>query len=406
MKVKSGKFLKLDKDFDLKKIKPEKVSKATLYVHIPFCKNLCPYCSFTRYEYDEKKANAYFKSLKDEISFYKRKGFHFSNAYFGGGTPTIDMNLLIEAIMHIKKCFGISEISVETTIKEVNEENLKRLKEAGVTRLSIGIQSFDKKMLKLIGRENHYSPDILDKIKIANKTFDTLNIDMIFNFPGQTLKVFEKDLDTVKKLGVSQVTFYPLMPNNSTKTAIVKNFNRIDTKKEKEFYSLIQKKLEDDKSAYQASTVWCYSKGKRPIDEYFIDHEDYIGVGAGAISFTGHTFRINSLSLEKYGQAIKKRKMPVIFCKPLSSKDHMQYYILTKLFGGAIDKREFERKFGRDIGSAMMFEINGMKLLGWISEDKDKIILTDKGRFCISSLEKEFFSGLNKLREYCAREKL
>lgn len=398
MRKRGKEFLKLKNDFRQETIK-QGGNKTALYIHIPFCKTLCPYCSFTKYEYSKKIADDYFKSLKKEIEMYHKRGFSFSNVYVGGGTPTIDMKNLIAIIDYVKKAFKVDNISVETTVDHLDKKSLTLMKKAGVTRLSVGIQSFNKDILQTIKRQHYYNEDVGERLELANKSIKTLNVDLIFNFKGQTIESLAKDIDIVRKLAINQVTYYPLMPNRQDR-----DFGRVDYSKEKKYYY----KILDSFTApdYYANSVWCFSKGDGAVDEYFVDNDEYVGVGCGAISFTGNTFRVNTFSLEKYSENISNGKTPVALYRVLTDKELSQYLILTKLFGLKINKQDIKDKFGKGSLRKVFFEISAMKLLGWVKESREDIVLTRKGMFMISVMTREFFSSLNNLRDYCTKNKI
>ncbi len=111
----------------------------SLYVHIPFCRSLCPFCCFNRYLFDEGLAHRYFKDLKQELEMYRARGFSFSDVYFGGGTPTVLMDELGGFIGHLRQQFKIHQISLETTPRELTPQNIRLLKDYGIHRLSIGV---------------------------------------------------------------------------------------------------------------------------------------------------------------------------------------------------------------------------------------------------------------------------
>ena len=129
------KFLKLKEEFDDAVITEKNLAKGgeiSLYIHIPFCKTLCPFCCFNRYLFKEDKAREYFKNLKKELDLYIQRGFKFSSFYFGGGTPTILMDELLAFTDYLRKNFEIKEISLETTPNEINQEIISLLKAAGI----------------------------------------------------------------------------------------------------------------------------------------------------------------------------------------------------------------------------------------------------------------------------------
>ncbi len=405
MQREGKKFLDLNENFDESIFNRKIKNDASLYVHIPFCKRLCPYCSFNRYLFKEDLTKKYFKNLKKELALYIARGFEFSHFYFGGGTPTIMMPELIEFIDYLHENFNVKQISLETNPLDVNCENVNLLKNSGVKRLSIGVQSFDDELLKSMGRTSHTGEEAREKILIAKENFDTINIDLMFNFPSQTCEKFKKDIKIFKELKIEQVTFYPLMPSPHKKSAMEKKFNTVDNSRERKFYDVI---LDEMNGLYDPSTVWCFSKGKKIIDEYIIDYDDYIGIGAGSVSFLSGNFYANSFSLENYGNLINKGKFPVVMWKKLSEREFINYYFLTKLFGMELDKNKFYDKFNSDIHSKLRKEIAFFKFCGIIKEDNEnnKLEVTEKGMYYVNVMMRKFFSSLNGLREYCIENKI
>jgi len=399
------KFLKLSPEIDDSVITPSGFGEngLSLYIHIPFCRTLCPFCCFNRYLFKEDKARRYFRHLKKELDIYIERGFKFPDFYFGGGTPTLLMDELIGFIEYLKQNFEVKRISLETTPNEVNRENIASLKAAGINRLSIGVQSFDKDILRFMGRLSCSEEELEEKLLMAQGEFDTLNVDFVFNFPSQTLEKFEADVDTFKKLGIDQATFYPLMASPHKKNTLERRFNRVDTSREKKFYEVILRDVYAE--GYKASTVWCFSKGERMIDEYIIDFDDYIGIGAGSVSMLKENFYVNSFSLERYGEFLNSNRLPIVGWRKLSEDEYLRYYLLTKLFGMEIDKEKFYLRFDADIHHKLRSELLFLKLFGLV-EEEEKIKVTPKGMYPVSVMMKEFFASLNNLREYCIEKRI
>ena len=373
----------------------------SLYIHIPFCRTLCPFCCFNRYLFDENKARRYFVDLKKELSLYAGYGFRFSDFYFGGGTPTILMDELGSLIEFLRTNFEVKQLSLETTPREINEETIKQLVDMGINRLSIGVQSFDDNVIKAMGRVQCNSDESQQRILMAQGKFDTVNIDFVFNFPGQSIEVFEKDLQTFKQLGIDQATFYPLMASPHKKDAMERKFNRVDNSRERRFYNIILEQLYD--SGYKASTAWCFSRGDRMIDEYIIDFDDYIGTGAGSVSIYRGNFFVNTFSVEKYHNITANGELPIIGWRALSNHEQMYYYLLTKLFGIHMNKKGFARRFGAGIDSKLFKEMLVLKLFNIIQSNGD-IHVNRNGMYTVSSMMRDFFTSLNSLREVYIEE--
>ncbi len=375
----------------------------SLYVHIPFCRSLCPFCCFNRYLFKEDLARRYFIDLKKELEFYIQRGFNFSSIYFGGGTPTVLMDELTAFIDRLRAQFNIREISLETTPGELTEQNTELLKKAGINRLSIGVQSFNEQTLRTMGRVNGPADEVKRRLRMAEGQFDTLNVDFVFNFPGQTVEQFAADVGAFKELGIDQATFYPLMASPHKKDALERRFNTVNNSREKRFYDVILRQLYH--GGYTASTVWCFSRGERMIDEYIIDSDDYIGIGSGSVSIVHGDFYANSFSLDRYHELVSAGNLPIIGWRRLSDKETQRYYLLTKLFGMELDAEKFYRRFGADMQHKLWLELAFLKTFGLVSGN-DRLRVTEKGMYPVSIMMRDFFASLNALREHCIEHQI
>ena len=405
MRREGRKFLKLDEPHDDSFVSNSMLDgqPAALYVHIPFCRKLCPFCCFNRYLFKEDKARQYFKSLKRELGMYIDRGFKFSSVYFGGGTPPILLDELLGFIDYLKSQFDIGEISMESTPAEINPCMVQSLSQAGIKRFSIGIQSFDDEVLKSMGRIGSTGAEAREKVLIAQGNFDTVNIDLIFNFPFQSLGQFEADVQAFKGMGIDQATFYPLMASPHKRSSMERRFNSVDTARERKFYDVILRELYDGN--YRASTAWCYSRGDRMIDEYIVDFDDYVGIGSGSVSIVNGNFYVNSFSLERYDDFIAQGRLPVIGRRKLTRREALRYYLLTSLFGMSFKPEKFRKRFGIDIEKTLFAEMRALRILG-IIEGRDNIRVTRRGMFPVNVMMRDFFASLNTLRERCIEQQI
>jgi len=353
-----------------------------LYIHIPFCQQPCSYCSFLSYQFDAQLAKRYFQNLKTEIELYLSKGFHFSCLYVGGGTPTIMMDELENLFSYLKGHLGELAVSVETIPPDITPENITLLKELGVKRLSVGVQSFNDESLAMIGRNSHSGKVAKDKIQSVKGVFDTLNIDILYDIPEQPIEVLLSDIETVKELKVDQVTFYPFMPSPSAPFQ----------SKEEYFYRTILTKMQE---GYKAKTAWCFSRKDKMIDEYILDHDNYIGVGCSAIGLLDKSLYINTFSLQKYNDYLENGKFPIVLSRRLTDWEISCYRLLTCLFGIHIkpEKR----------GLLNSFILKLLQFLGAVEDNKVESVVTKEGMVMVSRIMKEFFSNLNRLRSYCLK---
>ncbi|HTY82313.1 MAG TPA: coproporphyrinogen III oxidase family protein [Dehalococcoidales bacterium] len=365
-----------------------------LYVHVPFCRKLCPFCCFNRYLFKEDLARRYFIDLRHELELYLERGFNFSSVYFGGGTPTVLMDELGAFVTYLKTRCDIKKISLETTPGELTTQNIELLKQMGVNRLSVGVQSFDESVLKTMGRNNGSAEEVKKRLLAAEGQFATLNVDFVFNFPGQTVAQFASDVAAFKSLGLDQATFYPLMASPHKKDAMERRFNRVNNSRERLFYDIILRELYQ--GGYKPSTAWCFSRGERMIDEYIVEDDDYIGIGAGSVSMFRGNFLVNTFSLDRYHAFAEENKLPLVGWRRLSTREARRYYLLTKLFGLKVDTETLNRRFEGD--AKLGFELAFLKIAGVISGG-GVLNVTERGMHPVSVMMREFFASLNTLRE-------
>jgi coproporphyrinogen III oxidase-like Fe-S oxidoreductase len=361
--------------------------QAALYVHIPFCKSQCKYCTFLKFEYNPSTVERYFVCLKKELDIYLSLGVRFSEIYIGGGTPTINLEALIAFIDYAKEKSGVKDISVETILEDVNEESLHALKQAGVTRLSIGLQSIHQSYRALMERKEINPVSAREKINLASATFDTVNIDLIFNLPGQTMDELKQDIDFFLSLNDVKGTFYPLMPTDMKQSGI---FSKVDLKKQQTFYFFIKDTLRA--RGFEPLTTWCFSKNNKASSEYIINSESYIGIGCGSISQINRTIYINTFSLDKYCPMIK-RGLPVVLKKDISARDAARYRLLLSLFGTKIEKETIRKN-----NFHLLPELFLARILGLVKDDGRTLRATRKGMYYIGFTMREFFNSVADLR--------
>jgi len=378
-----------------------KHSALPLYAHIPFCKSLCPFCSFNRYPFNETKVRSYYTQLSKELELYAEKGYKFCSLSIGGGTPTVQMDELALFIDKAKSTLDIKDIDVESTPIEINDKLVETLRSCGVKRLSIGVQSFDDALLKELGRSGYKGSEALEKIKIVSGKFDTVGIDLIFNFPAQNEDSFLKDIGLFKSCGADQATFYPIMPGPHKSTLIERKFketisqNISGSKREKRFYDIIKSNLMAD--GYHPLSVWCFSKKQTDIDEYIVANPEYVGIGSGSITLLNNAVYVNSFSLKRYSKYVSDGSFPIIKYRMLNRREYYIYKLLISLFSMGIAKPEKGSEESKVIGK----EIRLLRLFGTIRSDGDMFRVTEKGMYNISVMMQEFLREINNLRETC-----
>jgi menaquinone C8-methyltransferase len=369
-----------------------------LYIHIPFCESLCPYCSFHRCEYEKALAERYYKALRCEINLYREHGFRFNAAYIGGGTPTVQMDLLLDLLSYLKSDHRLQEISVETNPNHITRTHMSQMRDAGVTRLSVGVQSFDDNILHHIGRLEKYgsSEMIQEHLASAIGIIGTLNVDLIFNIPIQSDISLENDLKIIQSLKPDQVTFYPLMTAPSVERTLNQMLGPIDYRKEQRQYKQIVNRLSE---SYRPSTAWCFSRTKGAIDEYILDHDQYVGVGSGSFGFFNQTLHINTFSLDNYIEKLSRYELPISQIKSFKARELQYYCLLRRLFGLRVESEKLILELEASGLGHLQWVLTALKMGGAIEEFEGYFKLTLKGMYIWVMAMREFFIAVDTLRD-------
>jgi coproporphyrinogen III oxidase-like Fe-S oxidoreductase len=381
-----------------------------LYAHVPFCEALCPYCSFNRVRLEPDLAHRYFRALRGELELYDERGWRFDALYVGGGTPTVLPGELEALIAKARELWPIRSVSVETNPNHLTSKTLDLLEGAGVNRLSVGVQSFDDGILRSIGRYERYGSgaEIAARLESANGRFDTLNVDLIFNFPGQTGEMLLRDLAEVRHLGLEQVTLYPLMAARAVRRRL-RELGNMDPGRERRLYRLIRDELGAD---YEPSSAWCFSRrrdpaaagGARMIDEYVVEHDQYAGLGSGSFGYAGGMIYANTFAIPEYIERISRGELPVVASRTFSRGEQVRYEFLMRLFGGELDFRQLAVRYGPGVRRLLWKELAFLRAAGAVRAEpsaRSTLALTAKGYYLWVILMREFFTGVNNFREQC-----
>jgi coproporphyrinogen III oxidase-like Fe-S oxidoreductase len=377
-----------------------------LYVHVPFCRQLCTYCSFNRFYFEECRARSYFADLRREMRMVAEQGYRFAAMYVGGGTPTVLLDELVETIDLAKELFGdIVDVSSETNPTDLGDELYDAIG-GKVDRLSVGVQSFDDDLLHQMSRyaTTGSAEETLAAVQSMQGKFGSFNVDMIFNFPSQTFEVLERDLELVKQTGCNQTTFYPLMASPLRRRQLAEAIGRIDYGRERAMYQLICESLSD---SFVPSSAWTFSADPDMIiDEYVVDYPQYVGIGSGAMSYLKGCNYVNTFSLREYHDRIAANKMSTVkHGDPQGRVSAMRYTFASQLFGLRLDKAEFKRLYGVSVTRGLPMEMTYMRLVGAFATDNaEELTLTDKGRYLMVAMMRETLGASNDYRDQARAE--
>ncbi len=372
--------------------------RAALYLHIPFCETLCPFCSFHRIPFHADLAERYFDALEAEMHLAAGLGYRFETLHVGGGTPTVLMDRLLRVLDLARECFGVKHCSCETHAHHLRPEIAGRL-EGRVERLSVGVQSLDPVILKRMrrDRDGFGAEQMLEAIRDMNGRFPTLNVDLIFNLPGQTVAGVVEDLERVLATGVSQVTTYPLMASPKVSRDMRRQFGETSGAQEYAMFC----RIEDCMRAHgmRASSPWCYSRcGSGMIDEYIVDAPEYVGLGSGAFSLLGGRLYVNTFSVSRYVERLASGRMSVERMRVFGPREMMHYRLMMGLFGLHPDPRTLAPSAGTRM--LLGFELLLLRMAGaFESGHADRLVLSHGGRYLALAMMREFFAGMNHVRD-------
>lgn len=389
---------------------PDPNRRYMLYMHVPFCERLCPYCSFNRYPFRSEIAAPYFKSMREEMLMLADQGYDIESIYLGGGTPTVMLDELCETLDLAREIWDIEEVGSETNPNHLEQPWLDALK-GRVQRMSVGVQSFNDDLLRTMDRYDKYGSSelIMERIHNALPYFDSLNVDMIFNFPTQTEDMLFTDLEKIVECGARQTTFSPLYVSNATAAKMAQTLGKMDWNREFRFYKILDGVLTGgDNPFFRRETVWTFNRlnenGEEDhtlkIDEFQTSYVDYPAIGSGSITHLGGALYVNDFSISDYNRDIAEGRMSIMGKSVLSKADLMRYHFLLNLYRMRLDKNRFKEEFGISVELGLPAEMAFMRLHGaFETDDANELTLTEMGRYLVLIMYRQFLSGMNNLRE-------
>ena len=389
---------------------PEPNTRYMLYLHVPFCERLCPYCSFNRYVYRDDVARPYYASMRKEMLMLKDLGYDIESIYVGGGTPTVDIDELCETLDLARDTWDIREVASETNPNHLEQPWLDKM-HGRIQRLSVGVQSFNDDLLKQMDRYEKYGSGdlIFERIGNAIPYFESLNVDMIFNFPSQTEEVLISDVERIAACGARQTTFSPLYVSNITMRKMTSTLGEMDYDREYRYYRILDEILAGGENPFfRRETVWTFNRLDAEghddhalyVDEYQTSYSKYPAIGSGSITYLGDSLYVNTFSIRDYNEAIAEGRMSIMGRTKLSEKSLMRYCFLIGLYRLRFDKRQFKDMFGVSVERGLPVEMAFMRANRAFATDNDEeLTLTPRGRYLTLVMYRQFLSGMNNLRE-------
>lgn len=379
------------------KLKFESLEDMGLYVHIPFCRSLCGFNNCMKELYDRNKVSSYKKALLAEIDLVCRNlnaKKHASSLNFGGATPILMVDDLNDIVEKLKSYFIIDGgIGIELHPEDATQNNLVKLKTAGITMVNLKIQSFDANSLSKLGKRGD---NIHEKIRLVKSIdFDAVNVELIYAVPGQTDRVLESDIKTAFECGATQVSLYPFVDlayaDSKLKQLYEKNKKRM-------FGSLADYCWK--MGAERTSLRTFAKKGNKRYSDSTRDY--FLGFGASAVTLLKDTLKINTFSLQEYEKRLKYEILPTSLTLYFTRRQRAAYYLFLSAYSLKINIEKFERIIGVSLDRMFGKEFYLAEKLDLVKRNGNFYVLTNKAAYychCIEQLYKvKYFDRIrNKL---------
>ena len=359
-----------------------------LYIHIPFCRAKCAYCDFNSYAHLDGVHDQYTDALVHEIEL--APPLSVRTIYIGGGTPTV------LPLSHFASIFGAvrrkfatettTEITVEANPGTVSPGKLAALRSLGVTRLSLGVQSFVDSELRLLGRI-HSASEVLKAFQTGRQAgFDNISLDLLYGLPGQQLASWRMSLEQALALQPDHLSLYALTIEENTPMAAAISQGHLPTPDPDlaaDMYELAQDMLSDAGFSHYEISNWARSSEWRCQHNLtYWRNEAYLGIGAGAHSWLGRRRWSNALGPEVYSERVRSGRQPIAMDETISLEMEMGETMMLglRLLDEGVDFGRFQARFGIDLRLRFADELRELNQIGLIETSSERVTLSDRGR--------------------------
>jgi oxygen-independent coproporphyrinogen-3 oxidase len=320
-----------------------------LYIHIPFCNQICSYCDFIKQVAKPKTIEEYMGILIEELKCYKDLYKDLETIYIGGGTPSSISNILLEKLLreinNLIDMSKIKEFSIETNPNDIDDEFVETVKKYSINRISVGVQTVNNKLLEILNR-NHVKSDIMEALVILRKhKINNINLDFIYGIPNQTLSQLKDDLDFIKIAKPTHVSYYSLILEEKTildyqvRKGLVK---LLDDDLVADFSDIVKDTLKEEQYNHYETSNYAL-KGYQSIHNLiYWNLEEYLGIGLGSASQYEGKRLLNPTVITKYVKNYKDRLEE-------DYRPKMEYILmgLRKTIGISISK--YKERFNKDV---------------------------------------------------------
>ncbi len=383
-----------------------KNKKGVVYIHIPYCSNICTFCNMRRNLKipSPDYADLIVKQIKNYNSYNYIKDSKYDAVYFGGGTPTTlnkeELEKILKAIKDYLPLTEHCEITIESSITDLTDEKIAMFNEQGVNRFSIGVQTFSDKGRDILGRRGKKEIVIEKLNKLKKAGFSNVNIDIIYNYPEEDLNDVKEDIEIFKSLDLAGFSLYSLIVNEKAdlakKIKNAQNYYTNNFEREKMFFNCIVENTIND--GFEFLELTKIVKPKRDRYKYIVrryESEDTLPLGAGAGGYIGNILTMNSFDLDSYRKEIES--MEDLRCMQMSPMYNFINKVIGQIQMTKLDLNTVENQDYRECIQNFMDELINE---GFVEKKNNQYHLTIKGIFWGNSICSEMANILiDKFRQ-------
>jgi oxygen-independent coproporphyrinogen III oxidase len=371
---------------------PPKVERTSLYLHVPFCRNCCPYCPYTKVPYDPALIEPYTRAALAEVDRWADLvgPAEATSVYIGGGTPTLALGSVGQILDRMRDRFRLTgDICIETNPADVTAETVRELHECGVALVSLGVQSFRPESLKVIGRR--YTPDVAERALglLAASDFASVNADIMFALPGQTAQDVIADLEHAAELGADQIKTYPLFTFPYTAVGEYLHLAGVkmpDLGTRREHYRAISDWCETH--GFERVSVWGFKRGGAPRYSS-VTRDGYIGIGPGSGSHLPDGFTLNTFDLAEWEAALAEGRSPIALRMPFEGEMGGWWWLYWRFYDTHIPMASLDEVLGPDAEKARRW-LATIQHTGLAERTNGSLDLTDSGAFWLHLAQNHF----------------
>lgn len=368
-----------------------------LYIHIPFCAKKCNYCDFNSFVSETNTIDCYLHALEKELGILQGK-YVFKTVYIGGGTPSVltetQLEKLFASVVRYIPASEIREFTIEVNPGTLTGNKVALFKEYFVNRISLGVQSFQDRQLKFLGRI-HSSTDARNAFDLLRMNdFKNINIDLIFGCPEESLDDWKKDLRDAVELEPEHISTYALTYEEGTPLMTdLKNdvINKLDDSVESEMYKATIGYLSSNGYNHYEISNFAKHGSECCHNQVYWENKGYVGIGAGAYSFIDGVRTSNERDISKYITGINENKNITSFSECLPHGELASETVIMSLrLRQGISNTDFYKRFGYKLEEQFETQINRLVKDGLISYEDERLKLTEKGLFIADTVMTEF----------------